>query len=102
MASTNLPAGSVVNAPAVERPEFATRYANLALEDFGAKVLSCSDEWFADAQRMLQASEPVFIVGKFDDNGKWMDGWERSEEHTSELQSRGHLVCRLLLEKKNH
>src|SRR5439155_25308588 len=26
--------------------------------------------------------------------------WDRSEEHTSELQSRGHLVCRLLLEKK--
>src|SRR5437870_9696634 len=26
----------------------------------------------------------------------------RSEEHTSELQSRGHLVCRLLLEKKKH
>src|SRR5690625_6641623 len=25
----------------------------------------------------------------------------RSEEHTSELQSRGHLVCRLLLENKN-
>src|SRR5439155_9627822 len=27
-------------------------------------------------------------------------GCARSEEHTSELQSRGHLVCRLLLEKK--
>src|SRR5690625_6400108 len=27
-------------------------------------------------------------------------GLQRSEEHTSELQSRGHLVCRLLLEKK--
>src|SRR2546422_2039079 len=27
-------------------------------------------------------------------------GWYRSEEHTSELQSRLHLVCRLLLEKK--
>src|SRR5690625_5441366 len=26
----------------------------------------------------------------------------RSEEHTSELQSRGHLVCRLLLAKKNN
>src|SRR3712207_8656297 len=26
----------------------------------------------------------------------------RSEEHTSELQSRQYLVCRLLLEKKNH
>src|SRR5690625_5330442 len=29
-----------------------------------------------------------------------MAGEDRSEEHTSELQSRGHLVCRLLLEKK--
>src|SRR5690625_5891183 len=28
--------------------------------------------------------------------------FERSEEHTSELQSRGHLVCRLLLEKKKN
>src|SRR5690625_5565020 len=28
------------------------------------------------------------------------DPHSRSEEHTSELQSRGHLVCRLLLEKK--
>src|SRR2546422_6065296 len=28
--------------------------------------------------------------------------FERSEEHTSELQSRLHLVCRLLLEKKKH
>src|SRR3712207_8263361 len=28
------------------------------------------------------------------------DNWNRSEEHTSELQSRQYLVCRLLLEKK--
>src|SRR5690348_17867874 len=28
--------------------------------------------------------------------------WGRSEEHTSELQSPVHLVCRLLLEKKKH
>src|SRR5690625_6811500 len=37
---------------------------------------------------------------------QWRSSTEknRSEEHTSELQSRGHLVCRLLLEKKrdNH
>src|SRR5690625_6091661 len=31
---------------------------------------------------------------------RWTFLLERSEEHTSELQSRGHLVCRLLLEKK--
>src|SRR5690625_1952460 len=30
------------------------------------------------------------------------NSFERSEEHTSELQSRGHLVCRLLLEKKKN
>src|SRR5258708_29075041 len=34
-----------------------------------------------------------------DPNG---DGVLRSEEHTSELQSPDHLVCRLLLEKKNN
>src|SRR5690625_6504393 len=33
-------------------------------------------------------------------NGSTSMGSVRSEEHTSELQSRGHLVCRLLLEKK--
>src|SRR3712207_7882276 len=34
----------------------------------------------------------------------WLDALPRSEEHTSELQSRQYLVCRLLLEKKktNH
>src|SRR3712207_7320433 len=31
-----------------------------------------------------------------------MSGEGRSEEHTSELQSRQYLVCRLLLEKKKH
>src|SRR5690606_40883264 len=32
----------------------------------------------------------------------WTDHVVRSEEHTSELQSRENLVCRLLLEKKNN
>src|SRR5690554_7515302 len=32
---------------------------------------------------------------------RWRRWERRSEEHTSELQSRPHLVCRLLLEKKN-
>src|SRR5258708_12238751 len=31
----------------------------------------------------------------------WLNVTPRSEEHTSELQSPDHLVCRLLLEKKN-
>src|SRR5690625_5716916 len=36
-----------------------------------------------------------YLAGKL-----FEEGYQRSEEHTSELQSRGHLVCRLLLEKK--
>src|SRR5690554_7358778 len=37
-----------------------------------------------------------------DTENMWMlESSARSEEHTSELQSRPHLVCRLLLEKKN-
>src|SRR5574344_2974775 len=36
------------------------------------------------------------------DNITYIDEGFRSEEHTSELQSPDHLVCRLLLEKKKH
>src|SRR3989442_10204263 len=35
-------------------------------------------------------------------SGYWNGRSTRSEEHTSELQSRPHLVCRLLLEKKKN
>src|SRR5207253_8724775 len=40
------------------------------------------------------------VFARNPDNGeaKWLYQMTRSEEHTSELQSRGHLVCRLLLE----
>src|SRR5256884_5226218 len=40
--------------------------------------------------------------GRFDFLGYSFERCYRSEEHTSELQSRLHLVCRLLLEKKKH
>src|SRR6266498_2272607 len=37
------------------------------------------------------------VPNDHDDPGHVTWGWKRSEEHTSELQSRPHLVCRLLL-----
>ena len=49
---------------------------DVASSSFGTKVVYCSDEFFADSGRMLQSSEPVWIEGKYDINGKWMDGWE--------------------------
>src|SRR5690606_39560919 len=46
-----------------------------------------------------EVNEPIYdIWGKFYIDGNYVEG--RSEEHTSELQSRENLVCRLLLEKK--
>src|SRR5437870_12317324 len=56
----------------------------------------------------LHDALPIFGVAPQDGLGGNSGGgararpepWRRSEEHTSELQSRGHLVCRLLLEKK--
>src|SRR3712207_7576528 len=39
-------------------------------------------------------------IMSFVNNVRTKDGGTRSEEHTSELQSRQYLVCRLLLEKK--
>ena len=49
---------------------------DIASSDHGCKVIYCSDEFFADSGRMLQASDPQWIEGKYDKNGKWMDGWE--------------------------
>src|SRR5690625_4793172 len=46
----------------------------------------------ADGQTWERSEVGVEPLGK--------GAYRRSEEHTSELQSRGHLVCRLLLEKK--
>src|SRR6266699_6969559 len=52
----------------------------------------------------IRVAESTVTLGPIDHRG-WFNAcstvtWSRSEEHTSELQSRPHLVCRLLLEKK--
>src|SRR5690606_40118577 len=47
------------------------------------------------------AGENVLRADGGADNERVVGDVERSEEHTSELQSRENLVCRLLLEKKN-
>src|SRR3712207_7022816 len=49
--------------------------------------------------RHQPAGRPIILAA--DGGGRRCGGVLRSEEHTSELQSRQYLVCRLLLEKKN-
>src|SRR3989442_9264289 len=64
---------------------------NAIAEDRGKTML------FVGTKRQAQDAvrEEAERAGQFYVNQRW-----RSEEHTSELQSRPHLVCRLLLEKK--
>ena len=49
---------------------------NLASPKIGTKIIEVSDDFFGEASRMLDDKEPVFIEDKYDEHGKWMDGWE--------------------------
>src|SRR5690625_4755602 len=61
-------------------------------------------EWLTNPSRLIATEDRIArAVGKEVAANQVPvkgSGKSRSEEHTSELQSRGHLVCRLLLEKK--
>src|SRR5262245_48448443 len=50
--------------------------------------------------RRVKARKDAVVANSSGGVEKWMRGLKRSEEHTSELQSLRHLVCRLLLGKK--
>lgn len=54
----------------------------------GTRVAFASDEFFAAKERLIDPAEPVFIDDKYDDHGKWMDGWESRRKRTP-----GHDYC---------
>ena len=56
--------------------ELRRHHVNLAQPRLGAEVTYASDDFFADKARLIDPAEPVFVPGKYDENGKWMDGWE--------------------------
>lgn len=57
-------------------PEYVERGIDLGNPALGTRITECSDDFFADCNRLLSPEEPIFIADKFDDHGKWMDGWE--------------------------
>src|SRR5690606_41735088 len=63
------------------------------LDETGAERDDIQNRWFI--------GESIDRVWHYKTQGIWQQN-ERSEEHTSELQSRENLVCRLLLEKKKN
>lgn len=63
-------------APPAELPEFARTAINLADSRLGAVAVRASDEFFGPLERMLNPEPAVYYPDRYDDNGKWMDGWE--------------------------
>jgi allantoicase len=42
----------------------------------GTRVVYASDDFFAPKERLIDAADPVWKEGVYDEHGKWMDGWE--------------------------
>jgi allantoicase len=61
---------------APELPDFLKGGVNLASAGLGAVALSTTDDFFAPVSRMLADNPAEFFPDRYDDNGKWMDGWE--------------------------
>lgn len=68
--------GITTLASPAELPDWARRAVNLADPRLGAAALFASDDFFAPVGRMLNPAPAIFIAGKYDEHGKWMDGWE--------------------------
>jgi len=73
--ASHTPGAPVFAAPA-QLPDWALRSIDLANPRLGAQALATSDDFFAEVARMLNPEPAQFVPGKFDTNGKWMDGWE--------------------------
>src|SRR5207302_4124515 len=71
-------------------------------DNAGIRAMAGAVAWQRRWPLMPAPTETLISVGLKDQSGRFLPGLivGRSEEHTSELQSRENLVCRLLLEKK--
>ncbi|MDH5502137.1 MAG: allantoicase, partial [Gammaproteobacteria bacterium] len=58
----------------------------------GSRVSYATDEFFGARGRLIEPQEPVFIEGKYDDHGKWMDGWESRRKRSP---GNDHCIIRL-------
>lgn len=74
----------------MEHPQhpFDRNLVNLADARLGARSIFATDDFFAPAARMLNPEPAVFVPDKYDENGKWMDGWESRRKRTG-----GHDYC---------
>ena len=53
-----------------------SRWVQLEQPRLGTRVTFATDEFFGAKERLIDTAEPVFVPDRYDDHGKWMDGWE--------------------------
>ena len=64
------------------------KWVRLEQPRLGSRVTWASDEFFGAKERLIDPADPVFIDDKYDDHGKWMDGWESRRKREP-----GHDAC---------
>jgi allantoicase len=52
------------------------KWVRLEQPRLGSRVTFATDEFFGAKERLIDPADPVFIEDRYDDHGKWMDGWE--------------------------
>ncbi len=82
----------IVAQPSTKGDALAKRYVDLALPRLGSEVVFASDDFFADKSRMIDPAPAVFYPDLYDENGKWMDGWESRRKRAAGYD---HAVLRL-------
>ena len=65
-----------------------SKWVQLEQPRLGSRVTYATDEFFGAKERLIDPAEPVFIADKYDDHGKWMDGWESRRKRVP-----GHDYC---------
>jgi allantoicase len=52
------------------------KWVRLEQPRLGSRVTFATDEFFGAKERLIDPADPVFIEDRYDEHGKWMDGWE--------------------------
>jgi allantoicase len=74
------------------KAELETSFVNLASPRFGTEVVYATDDFFAAKERLIQDHAPVWKQDVYDNNGKWMDGWESRRRRDG---GRDHAIIKL-------
>ena len=74
-----------------------TELPDLVSARVGGRALYANDEFFAPCRSLVKPEPAVFIPGKYNLRGKWMDGWETRRRRTP-----GHDWCVLQLGLRGH